>query len=951
MSKPKPATTQAPSPIAQAIELDLTAAAAEGRLEPAFEVDEPLAQVCEVLESGRVPVLVGPTGVGKTAIVHELARRVADGGGPGVLGGKTLVQFSLRKLERRVPLPHLRFDLVNSVLTALCSEQGGGYAGCFRDFERALTSAWSRWDLLEGIETLGDDHATPIIAECEERAWDILCERMPGLRRSYVPVYIAEPSVKRLRAILERWSGTVRHPRGAAIEPEAIETAIQLTSRFALNDHQPRIAIDLLREAATTTGGRRAATDADVLERFSLKSRVPRMLIDPRLPLDLGAAEERFRADLLGQSEAVEALLSLLATAKAGLNDARRPLGVFLFVGPTGVGKTHAAQLLAEYVFGGRDRMVRVNMADYEDENSVNTLFGVPEQFSGGHESISAGTLSRLLQRSPMAVVLLDEFEKAHLKVHDRMLQLFDEGEFINGADERINCRSMIFIATSNAGAEVYRSGPFGLARSGVVSQQSLDARVNHAIEQAFRWEFLNRFDRVVHFRPLSREDIRTIALRELRMLRERLGVQQRGLSLEFDESLLDWLAVRGYDPENGARFLKRAVEREVVAEAARLIVREDPPAGATVVLSARGSRVRARLRGVEPPRVTVSLGGAARDPGGRPMRLDDTELASAGATLLERAAPLLARLADHQRRRSELLEQMHASDFWSDRARRAPVLEEFGALDVTTRSEERLSEPILALQRTIQTPRTTTHARAREHLARQVELASLAIDEWLALVDEGDDRASHAVWLVISATDPTQAHADWLEDVTAMELGWCKRLSLAASVAAIEPGKLGPRRVVIAAEGAFARSSLEMEAGLHLRRRDRRPELSVRIDVVPRRQAEAHGAADAPRAERLGQRVRHKELSLAFACDVRCPGREARVRLLAESADLLEQLAGDLAAHAAVVTPDAEPAVARIYGEDGGVARDIRTGAPGVKEKDALRGRLEPLLEAWRAR
>lgn len=201
----------------------------------------------------------------------------------------------------------------------------------------------------------------------------------------------------------------------------------------------------------------------------------------------------------------------------------------------------------------------------------------------------SSSNTSSTTSRSP---AWSDEFEKASAKVHDRFLQLFDEGSFINGAGESISCRSFIIIATSNAGAELWRGGLMGFAGSG--DPETLNRALDRRLHEIFRFEFLNRFDRVVHFRPLDRRAIRTIASRELEQLKRRTGLEQRRLALEVDAGLLDWLTVHGYDPHHGARFLRRTIEREVTTALASLLVRGNPPPGARVELLVRRGHVGA---------------------------------------------------------------------------------------------------------------------------------------------------------------------------------------------------------------------------------------------------------------------------------------------------------------------------------------------------------------------
>ena len=341
----------------------------------------------------------------------------------------------------------------------------------------------------------------------------------------------------------------------------------------------PRKAIDLLASTAVTARSEGNVSTGDLLERFCQVHHTPRWLVDPDLGVDLDELDERLRDQLLGQDEAVSAALSTVALIKAGLSDLRRPFAVFLFVGPTGVGKTHLAQTLAAELFGDRSRMVRINMGDFTGPRGAESLFGDPDHHAPASRR---GVLTARLMGRPFGVLLLDEFEKAHAAIHDRMLPLIDEGQFTNGAGELISCRSNIIIATSNAGAEVYRESALGFTTPGDLraKREELERRVR----QEFRFELLNRFDRVVHFNPLTRDDIRELARRELLRLKDRPGLRRANIGLQLDDAVLDWLAGHGYDAHYGARFLKRTIEREVTTAIADALVR-DGSGGAMVSL------------------------------------------------------------------------------------------------------------------------------------------------------------------------------------------------------------------------------------------------------------------------------------------------------------------------------------------------------------------------------
>jgi ATP-dependent Clp protease ATP-binding subunit ClpA len=544
------------------VERDLTEECNEDRLPRVFGMEAVLARVMDVVASGKHPVLSGEIGVGKSALVVALAKEVQSGKCPKVLEGKRILQLSLRNRMSGLAKKEKMRPAMHKLVKALVALQDK-IIPYFCDWHLIYDL-----DLEPQFELLAMRFAGPILCETDCSMVDMIFEVSPALEQYYVCVNIEEPDLEAMTGIVAGWEQS-KLAEGRKVDPLVLSEVLQLTHRFLPRTRQPRKTLDLLNQVNSVVPQGELLSLHHVLERFQQVYHVPRFLIDSEIPLDLEATRSKFRYSVLGQDEAVQAIVRMVGMIKAGLSDFRRPFGTFLFVGPTGVGKTHIAQLLAEYLFGHRERLVRFNMADYQGTRDALVLFGDPDAFSMRQRR---GLLTSRMIGQPFAVLLLDEFEKANPTIHDRFLQLVDEGAFVNGASETVSCRSLILIATSNAGSEIYQNPAIGFSNTSRVEE--LDRVLDRRLLDHFRAEFLNRFDQIVHFHPLDRVYIRTIARREIEQIEARSGLKTRSITLEVDEAVLDWLCEHGYDPLFGARFLKRAIERYVTTTIAELLVK-----------------------------------------------------------------------------------------------------------------------------------------------------------------------------------------------------------------------------------------------------------------------------------------------------------------------------------------------------------------------------------------
>ncbi len=909
------------------VERNLTQETVDGSLSKAFEVDGIIDQLTECILAGRNPIITGESGIGKTSIIHELVRRIESGSTLGELKGQQVLQLSLRRRASGLKQPggQMRPEM-QKLVTALL-DPDCNIIPYFRDLHLAYA-----FNLEPQLQLLSFQLQVPILAEGERKTIQSMIEETPELSQQFLTITIEEPSLTTAHRILELWGEEQQKQSRMNFSPDALEEALYLSHRFLARDRLPRKALDLLTHAGSLVEDGRTITGKNVIERFCSHHRVPNLLIDPALPLELQDLEARFKNAVLGQQEAIHAIVQMVSMIKSGLSDMRRPFGTFLFVGPTGVGKTHLAQFLAEVLFGNRDRIVRLNMADYPLERHAQSLFGDPDDHRPAQ---IRGLLTRRISGQPFAVLLLDEFEKAHPKVHDRFLQLIDEGAFINGAAETVSCRSMIIIMTSNTGAEVYRGQTIGFNPTGDLT--AMDREVDHRLSETFRFEFLNRFDRVVHFHPLTRNHIRTIALRELEQLKQRVGFKQRRLFLEVDESVLDWITVHGYHPDFGARFLRRMIERHVTTAISDAIVRENPVTEDTIELSVRRNRIRASLLS-KPLTSPTKLRQTVVLPVGTTKKIRNLELnqmLAEARALVDAAGNRLAELENDRREAADLLTQINKPGFWDLIDHREEVLDRYRTLDVAIRMRKRFAGPILHLAELIE-----ENAPTPADFPPALEQAANSFRQWEdCLAEEGQAE----VWMVLSTSDPLKSAGRWIRRLANMELAWSRQLGLTASVAAYSIAEDELNRAVLEIEGPGAEIYLSMEHGIHRLHFPRGKDSRIRVEVLPNSSSKDNSRVDIrPIKHRRGE----------FNMELRCRGRvevENRgyiVELFAENESVLSRLLPDLAR--AWSKQPAQVDVSRIYGRNG-VIHDPRTGVTSNRIKEVWKGRLDEFLEGWR--
>ena len=591
------------------------------------------------------PVLIGEAGVGKTAIVEGLAQKIASNDVPEILTGKRVMSLDLSAMiagsrfrgefEERLKASLEEVQRAEGEIILFIDELhtvvGAGAAQGAMDASNMLKPALSRGELqCVGATTLDEYHK--------------YIEKDAALERRFAPVYVEEPSVDDTIRMLQGLRDRYEAHHKVRFSDQALVDAARLSSRYVTERRLPDKAIDLIDEAAAklrvalyslpenlksmkTEIDRMAAEEEQAglerdyeraaqkkAERLRLESEFKEQrdrwesehqldeVVDTRdiaevvaqwtgIPVSqmmetesqkLLQMEDRLHEHIIGQDEAIGAISDAIRRSRSGLKDPRRPIGSFIFIGPSGVGKTELAKALAEFLLDDAEALVRIDMSEYREQHTVSRLFGAPPGYIGYEEG---GQLTEAVRRRPYRVVLFDEIEKAHPEVWNALLQILDDGRLTDGQGRVVDFRNTVLIMTSNLGTEyVRKSGSLGfLSRTGTTEEQQDHEKIEKALKGAFRPEFLNRIDEIITFSPLTREQVALIVDLQMKEIQERLS--ERGLAVDLKPDAREWLALQGYDPAFGARPLRRALQKFVESPLSLRLLSGEYTAGETIVV------------------------------------------------------------------------------------------------------------------------------------------------------------------------------------------------------------------------------------------------------------------------------------------------------------------------------------------------------------------------------
>ena len=606
---------------------DLTEAAREDRLDPVVgrnaEVERVMQILCRRMKNN--PCLVGEPGVGKTAVVEGLAQMIASGTVPEILADKRILSLDLSgmvagskyrgEFEERIKRVIAEVRAAGNVILfvdELHTLIGAGGAEGAMDASNILKPALSRGE----VQMIGATTRT------EYRKY---IEKDAALERRFQPVYVEEPTREETIAILQGLRSKYEEHHGVTISDDALEAATDYAIRYINDRFLPDKAIDLIDEAASRKklgifAGNKTAkkaeetrhnleealeaalaegdieaaqalkkdldktdkkiektkhnmrekeqeqmlvTEEDVADVVSVWTKIPVSKITQTESQRLLKLEEILHKRVVGQNEAVETVAKAIRRGRVGLKDPKRPIGSFLFLGPTGVGKTELSKALAEAMFGNENAIIRVDMSEYMEKHSVSKMIGSPPGYVGFEEG---GQLSEQVRKNPYSVILFDEIEKAHPDVFNVLLQVLDDGRITDSQGRTVDFKNTIIIMTSNAGAQRIVD-PKKLGFSNVENAESehkdMKNNVMEEVKRMFKPEFLNRIDDIIVFRALSKEDVKGIAALMLKELKNRLA-KQMDITLTYGDTVKNFIFEKGYDKKYGARPLKRAIQNNI---------------------------------------------------------------------------------------------------------------------------------------------------------------------------------------------------------------------------------------------------------------------------------------------------------------------------------------------------------------------------------------------------
>lgn len=782
---------------------------------PGWHEDLELATETILHDPPQSVLVSGLSRAGKTSFLKLLSMRIAkqgwsvfEAGGAELMAG----QVYIGQLEERIRQLIGELDAKKRV---------AWYVRDLLQIAESGTHKGQAASILDQIVPAITAGRLVILAEASPAGLSRLIQLRPSVR-SLIEVYRLEPMADTHGAALVRdVASRLETEAPLTIEPAATDAVLHLSQHYLGANPFPGGALDLLKVSANRAlaGGNSVLRAEDVVGTLSQITGLPRSILDDSERIDLGSIRQFFSDRVIGQDEAVTAVVDRIAMLKAGLTDPSRPIGVYLFAGPTGTGKTELAKTLAEFLFGSSERMIRLDMSEYQTPESTAKILG-----ERGLSEVSDSLIERV-RKQPFCVVLLDEFEKAHPNAWDLFLQMFDDGRLTDANGRTADFRHSIVILTSNLGATSHLGMGLGFLPDGSTYS---DDQVLRAVSRTFKPELVNRLDKVIVFQPLSRPLMREILQKELQRVLERRGLRHRDWVVEWEPSAIEFLLDKGFSANMGARPLKRAIDHYLLAPlAATLVEHRFPQGDQFLFVRSNGTAIevefvdpdedvqRASAENVE---ARLSLKHMILSPSGSP----DEHRA-----LVQSCAGIAARLAsaDWRVMKSTLEQDFNDPGVWTrpDRHRLFARFSLMDRVEEAARTVERLKHRL-----------ESGHDRdghGHGGIVARLALQVLLVEQGIA--DVVQDAPIDALLMVepVFGSDGRLRGGAWRERVFAMYHGWANRRHMQFAKIDATSGK----GVAILQVGGFgAYRTLQQEAGLHVFEQSNNDRTVARVSVVP---------------------------------------------------------------------------------------------------------------------
>jgi len=769
----------------------------------------------------RSLLVVGDMRTGKTTLIRLLVQRLAAQGFTVFEAGSAQLQAGqiyIGELEGRIQRMIDELSADKHVIWYV------------PDFLQIVTSGTHKGQAASILDQMLPAMAAGriiVIGECTSGVLVKIHQSRPAVRNAMDAIRLRAVSTAEAQTVAEEFARRLEKMLNLTVDANVVPSAMQLSSQYLGGLHLPGAVLDLLKTSANRviSAGGTALTRDSVVASLSQVSGLPRAILDDREKTDLASLRSFFSARVIGQDEAVSAIVDRIAMLKAGLTDPGRPVGVFLFAGPTGTGKTELAKTLAEYLFGTPERLIRLDMSEFQTADSTWKILGDRES------QADTPSLVQKVRKQPFAVVLLDEFEKAHSNVWDLFLQVFDDGRLTDTLGQTVDFRHTLIILTSNLGATSHQSGGVGFMPG---ADEFSQAQVMRAVAKSFRPEFVNRLDKVIVFRPLSRDRMREILRKELKNVLSRRGLRDREWAVEWESSALEFLLDKGFTATMGARPLKRAIDQHLLAPLAATMVEHRFPSGDQFLfVRSDGQALQVEFVDPDAPESGSDAGNAGN--ADTVLHLGGTILQPAGTRaerdfLFARSSRIQAALEapPWEQLRDSLALQMSAPDFWN-RTDRHGSLARFALVDRVGAAAQTARSLLDRYERSVKRPSGHYSKDLAGRLASQLWLVERGMRDAL------EDRPVEVVVAVEPAMDGAEGDGrsvrEWCDQVFRMYCDWAaaRRMQLLR----VPDARASLPLLVISGFGAHA--VLSDEAGLHvIERGEMRAVARVRMAPTP---------------------------------------------------------------------------------------------------------------------